>query len=207
MTHKVADDWFNDVDFVSIVSTIKGIMTSDGSMSVLLDFERVLDEADIYAFKNWLFGELVKGPDIGRYDVTCVFMWPYDLMPNPRGAKRLLAIGCDIDFAESEIKVPVQPKDYDDFIQGTMYPKSVERKVWFVKITIPLELMDDIKEGSIDLADQTIDLAELDDAYDKDLDKEGAQQDETQQPQDGMQPLGGPMPGPSMGPPVAPPGL
>ena len=173
MTHKVADDWFNDVDFVSIVSTIKGIMTSDGSMSVLLDFERVLDEADIYAFKNWLYGELVQGPDIGRYDVTCVFMWPYDLMPNPRGAKRLLAIGCDIDFAESKIKVPIQPKDYEDFIQGTMYPKSVERKVWFVKITIPLELMDDIKEGSIDLADQTIDLAELDDAYDKDLDKEG----------------------------------
>lgn len=212
MTHKVADDWFNDVDFVSIVSTIKGIMTSDGSMSVLLDFERVLDEADIYAFKNWLYGELVQGPDIGRYDVTCVFMWPYDLMPNPRGAKRLLAIGCDIDFAESKIKVPIQPKDYEDFIQGTMYPKSVERKVWFVKITIPLELMDDIKEGSIDLADQTIDLAELDDAYDKDLDKEGTQQDETQQQSNtGNQPLGaplgGPLGGPGIGPPGAPPGL
>ena len=32
--------------------------------------------------------------------------------------------------------------------------------------------MDDIREGSIDLADQTIDLNELDDAYDEDMEKE-----------------------------------
>jgi hypothetical protein len=178
MTHKVADDFFNDVDFTSIVSTVKGIMTSDGAMSVLLDFERVLDESDVYAFKNWLLGELVQGPDIGRYNVTCMFMWPYKLMPDPRGAKRLLSIGCDIDFAEGKVKVPVEVKNYDDLEQGTNYPKSVERKVWFVKITIPLELMDDIKEGSIDLADQTIDLNELDEAYDEDLDKDDTQEEQ-----------------------------
>jgi hypothetical protein len=62
-------------------------------MSTLLDFERVLDEADLYAYKNWLLGELVQGPDIGKYSVTCVFMWPYKLMPDPRGAKRLATIG------------------------------------------------------------------------------------------------------------------
>jgi hypothetical protein len=178
MTHKVADDFFNDIDFTSIVSTVKGIMTSDGAMSVLLDFERVLDESDVYAFKNWLLGELVQGPDIGRYNVTCMFMWPYKLMPDPRGAKRLLSIGCDIDFAEGKVKVPVEVKNYDDLEQGTNYPKSVERKVWFVKITIPLELMDDIKEGSIDLADQTIDLNELDEAYDEDLDKDDTQEEQ-----------------------------
>jgi hypothetical protein len=179
MTQKVADKWFNDVDFTSIVSTVKGIMTSDGSISILLDFERVLDESDLYAFKNWLYGELVQGPDIGRYSVTCTFMWPYKLMPDPRGAKRLLSIGCDVDFDESKIRVPVEVKNYDDFIQGTNYPKSTERKVWFVKITIPLELMDDIKEGSIDLADQTIDLNELDEAYDEDLDKQSTDETET----------------------------
>ena len=40
---KTADKFFDDVDYVSIISTIKGIYTSNGSMSVLLDFERVLD--------------------------------------------------------------------------------------------------------------------------------------------------------------------
>jgi len=207
MSHKVADDFFNDIDFVSITNTIKGIMTSDGSMSILLDYERVLDEADLYAFKNWIFGELVQGPDTGRYNVSCVFMWPYKLMPDPRGAKRLINLGCKVYFAKSKLDVPVQVKDYDDLIPGTNYPKYSERKVWFCKIVIPLELMDDIKEGSINLADQEIDLQELEQAYDEDLEKEGAQQDEDTQAQ---QPdLGGGMPQPpaAPGPPAPLPGL
>ena len=199
MTHKVADNFFNDIDFVSIVSTVKGIMTSDGSMSVLLDFERVLDECDLYAFKNWIMGELVQGPDIGRYDVSCTFMWPYKLMPDPRAAKRLLSLGAKIEMDKGELKVPVEVKDYDDFVQGTMYPKMKERKVWFVKITLPLELMDNIKEGSIDLADQTIDLDEIEDAYDEDLEKEDTKQEENNL---AMPNLGPPLPGPNLGPPA-----
>lgn len=173
MTHKVADDWFNSVDFVSIVNTIKGVMTSDGTMSVLLDYERVLDDLDLYAFKNWELGELVQGPDIGRYTTSCIFMWPYKLMPDPRAVKRLLAVGCDVQWNKTKIEVPVEVKNYDDLVPGTNYPKGAKREVWLVKITIPMELMDDIKEGSIDLAGSTIDLEELDTAYSEDLDKEG----------------------------------
>ena len=181
MTTKSADKFFNDIDFVSIISNVKGILTSDGSMANLLDFERVLDEADLYAFKNWQLGELVQGPVIGRYTVKCTFMWPYKLMPDPRGAKRLASIGCNTAFAKSQIKVPIEVTNYDDFVQGTKYPKMQEKKVWFVEIEIPKDLMNEVKEGSIDLADQTIDLEELDDAYDDDLDKENTQQE---QPQD-----------------------
>jgi len=110
MTHKVADNWFNDVDFVSIVSTVKGIMTSDGSMSTLLDFERVIDELDIYAFKNWELGELVQGPTVGRYTTSCIFMWPYKLMPDPKAVKRLLAVGCEINWEKTKVDVPVEVK-------------------------------------------------------------------------------------------------
>ena len=178
MTILSADKFFDDVDFVSIVSTIKGVMTSDGTMSTILDFERVLDEADLYAFQNWLKGELVKGPVTRRYSVKCVFMWPYKLMPDPRAVKRLLAIGAKVKFAKSAIKVPVAVQNYDDLIPGTNYPKWAPRKVWFVQIELPLELMDSIKEGSIDLADQTIDLEDLDRAYDDDLDKEAVNDSE-----------------------------
>ena len=165
-----ADKFFNDIDFVSIVDTIKGVYMSDGAMSTLLDFERVMDEADVYAFKNWIIGELVDGPIVGRYNCKCVFMWPYKLMPNPKGALRLANIGCKVTYGKGEIKVPVEVKDYEDFVPGTRYPKMAKRKVWFVEVVIPFELMDDIKEGSIDLADQTIDLSEIEDAYDEDLD-------------------------------------
>lgn len=170
-----ADKFFDDVDYVSITSTIKGIMISDGSMSSLLDYERVLDDADLYAFRNWIKGELVKGPVVKKYSVSCVFMWPYKLMPDPSASKRLATIGCNVKFAKSKIKVPIEVKDYDDFVPGTRYPKMIEKKVWFVEIEIPKELMNELKEGSIDLADQTIDLEDIDRAYEDDLDKENLQ--------------------------------
>ena len=202
MTIFSADKFFDDIDFVSITNTVKGIMTSDGTMSTILDFERVLDEADLYAYKNWIFGELVQGPNVGRYTVTCVFMWPYKLMPDPSGAKRLASIGCNIKFAKSKIKVPVEVKNYDDFVQGTRYPKMQENKVWFVEIEIPKELMNEMKEGSIDLADQTIDLEDIDSAYEEDLDKENLQQEEGQMQGMGTD-LGAMPPGPM--PPGTPP--
>jgi hypothetical protein len=175
-TNNENNRFWDDINFVSIVDTVKGIYTSDGTMSTLLDMERVLDDADTYAYKNWLKGELVQGPNLGRYSATCIFMWPYKLMPDPRGAVRLLKLGCKVEFAKSKIKVPVHVANYDDLVPGTNYPKMVDRPVWFVKIEIPLELMDDIKEGSIDLADSTIDLADIDDAYAEDLDKEFTQE-------------------------------
>jgi hypothetical protein len=168
--HKTADNFWDDIDYTSVISTVKGIFTSDGSMNTLLDFERVLDEADLYAFRNWDLGELVQGPDVRRYTVSCVFMWPYHLMPNPKGGVRLVNIGCSVKFAKSEIEVPVEIKNYDDYVPGTRYPKMNKRPVWFVYVEIPKELLDDIKEGSIDLAGDNIDLEELDDAYDNDLD-------------------------------------
>jgi hypothetical protein len=174
-----ADRFFNDIDFVSIVDTIKNVYMSDGSMSTLLDYERVLDEADVYAFKNWKHGELVQGPNVGRYACKCIFMWPYKLMPDPRAALRLINIGCRVTYGKGEVKVPVEVKDYEDFVPGTRYPKMHKRKVWFVEVVVPVDLMDDIKEGTIDLADQTIDLSEIDDAYNEDLDN--IEQTEAQQ--------------------------
>lgn len=197
MKKKSADNFFNDINFVSIVDTIKGVMTSDGSMSTLLDFERVLDEADLYAYENWILGELVQGPVSKRYTVECVFMYPYKLMPNPMGIKRLLVLGCNVEFTQSKIKVPVEVKNYEDFVQGTRYPKMQENKVWFVSIEIPKQLMNEIKEGSIDLADKAIDLEDIDNAYEEDLDKENMQNETPQQDQ-AMNQAGLGMPGPAI---------
>lgn len=175
MSKHSADDFFNDIDYPSIIDTIKGIYTSDGSINTLLDFERVLDESDLYAFKNWILGELVDGPITNKYSVACIFMYPEKLMPNPKGGKRLTHLGCRIHFKKTTIEVPIKLEDNSDFKPGTHYPKMIEKSVWLVRIEIPKELMNDIREGSIDLAGQTLDLDELDDAYDDDLDKEGAE--------------------------------
>jgi hypothetical protein len=128
-------------------------------------------------------------------------MYPLKLMPDPRGAKRLLTVGCNIKYKKTKIKVPVEIKDPGDYKPGTHYPKMTEREIWLVSIEMPKDLMNDIREGSIDLAGQTIDLEDLDTAYDDDLDKEGSETAEGQAPQDqqadmtGMPQQPQPMPG------------
>ena len=163
--------FLDSLEWVDIVNNVKGIMTSDGTMATLLDFERVLDEADLYAFKNWKMGELVDGPVISKYLVSCTFMWPNSLMPDPRGGKRLITLGCKVKFKKTTVEVPVEIKEPMDYKPGTHYPKKTKKSVWLVNITIPKSLMNDIREGSVDIAEQAIDLEDLEDAYQKDYDK------------------------------------
>jgi hypothetical protein len=162
----------DDQDYWLVAENIRDLYLSDGSLSTLLDYERVLDELDIYAFKNWDLGELVAGPDIGKYKVGCIFMWPGELMPDPRGARRLLPFDCDVRFKKTKIKVPMKILKPDDFRPGTHVARLTEKPIWLVEIVMPKHLMNDIKTGSIELEDQTVDLEELDQAYEQDLDQE-----------------------------------
>ena len=176
------DIFKNDEDYWLVAENIKDIYLSDGSLATLLDFERVLDELDLYAFKNWDLGELVAGPEIGKYKVTCIFMWPANLMPDPRGGKRLLPFDCEIKFKKTRIKVPIKIREPEDYIPGTHKAKLTEKPIWLVEITMPKHLMNDIKQGSIELEDQTIDLDELDQAYEEDLDQEQYQDNNNEIP-------------------------
>lgn len=174
-------------DYWQVAENIKTIYMSDGSLATLLDFERVLDELDIYAFKNWQIGELVAGPEIGKYRVSATFMWPRNLMPDPRGGRRLLPFDCEVLYKKQKIKIPIKITDPSDYRPGTHKAKITEKEVWLVEITMPKNLMSDIRTGSIELEDEDIDLEELDQAYEQDLDKEEMQNQE--QAQDAQQNL------------------
>ena len=177
----------NGEDYWQVAENIRDIYMSEGSLLTLLDFERVLDELDLYAFKNWQIGELVSGPDIGKYRVTCIFMWPERLMPDPRGARRLLPFDCEVKFKKTAMKVPMKIEDPSDYRPGTKKARLIEKKIWLVSITMPKALMSDIRTGSVELEDQDIDLADLDDAYEQDLDKDSYQNE--QQAQNAQQTL------------------
>jgi hypothetical protein len=170
----------NHEDYWQVAENIRDIYLSEGSLLSLLDFERVLDELDIYAFKNWQIGELVAGPEIGKYRVTCIFMWPEKLMPDPRGARRLLPFDCDVKFKKTTMQVPIKITDPSDYRPGTHKARIGEAKIWLVEITMPKTLMSDIRTGSVELEDEEIDLADLDDAYEQDLDKEQNKNDNGQ---------------------------
>ena len=165
-------------DYWQISQNIQDIYLSEGSLLTLLDFERVMDELDVFAFKNWSIGELVSGPDIGKYRVTCIFMWPEELMPDPRGGRRLLPFDCDVKYKRTTMKIPIRITDPSDYKPGTKKARITEKKIWLVEITMPKSLMSDIRTGSVELEDQDIDLEDLDDAYEQDLDQESYQSDE-----------------------------
>lgn len=171
----------NHEDYWQVAENIRDIYMSEGSLTTLLDFERVLDELDLYAFRNWDIGELVQGPDIGKYQVTCIFMWPENLMPDPRGARRLLPFDCEIVYKKQKIKIPIKITNPSDYIPGTHKAKIIEKPVWLVEITMPKSLMNDIRTGSIEMEDEDIDLKDLDDAYEQDLDQEEFQNDQIEQ--------------------------
>jgi len=166
------------MDYWRVAETIRDLYMSEGSVSILLDYERVLDEMDLYAFKNWSAGELVDGPDIGRYSVTCTFLWPAELMPDPRGAKRLLPFGAKVKFKKTTMKIPVKVESPDDYRPGTKKPKMIEKEVWLVEMELPKYLINEIRTGSQELEGQDIELDDLDSAYEKDLDIEQYQQND-----------------------------
>jgi len=173
MSKSLDQDIFKDhTDYWNVAANIRDIYMSEGSLLNLLDFERVLDELDIYAYRNWALGELVDGPDISKYKVTCIFMWPEKLMPDPRAGRRLLPFDCEVVYKKTKIKIPIKIESPSDFVAGTKKAKIIEKPVWLVEITMPKSLMSDIRTGSIELEDEEIELEDLDDAYDQDLDQE-----------------------------------
>lgn len=169
-----------------IIDNTREIFMTDSSLTTLLDFERVLDELDIYVFSHWKDGELVEGPKYEKYFVSCTFMWPYKLMPDPRGGERLLDYDCEVFYSKDTLEIPVSVKEPGDFEPGTKMPKLEKKKVWLVTIVMPKKLMQEIQQGSLELEGETLDLEDIEKAYEEGEDTEfgsgGQQPDQSQQP-------------------------
>ena len=137
-------------DVLDIIKNIESIYDSNTSFQVLKDFERVIDELDIYVYKNWKDGELIQGPDIERHWVTCAFMWDRDNMPDPQGGKRLLDYDCKVTYQKSYVIEPRKIKDPDDIRPGTKKGKLDRKPIWVVTIQMPKKLIGDIYTGYIE---------------------------------------------------------
>ena len=134
-----------------IIDNIEQIYGSNNSLNLLKDFERVVDELDIYVFDNWMDGELVVGPKEDRYFVECTFMWPKDKMPEPAGGQRLLEYGCKVGYAETALSKVRRIKTPDDIRPGTRKGKVDLEEVWMVKVKMPKTLMKNIDRGYTNL--------------------------------------------------------
>lgn len=134
-------------DVVDIIKNLQTLTINDSAFQILKDFERVLDELDIYVFKSWEDGELLAGPEVNRYFVTCKFMWPYKNMPDPDGAKVLIDYGCKVYYEKTHLLVPRKVYKPEDFRPGTKKGKIDAHSIWIVTIAMPKRLMQDIYQG------------------------------------------------------------
>ena len=139
-------------DVLDIIKNVQSLYSVGPTLSILKDFERVVEELDVYVFANWEDGELLSGPADSRHFVTCSFMWPEDKMPDPAGGKRLLDKGCKVSYKKDELMKPRKIKNPDDYRPGTTKGKIDAHDIWIVEIKMPKELIGNIKHGKDEIA-------------------------------------------------------
>jgi len=131
-------------DIYDIVKNVEKIYDTNTGFEILKDFERVLDELDIYVYDNWEDGELAEGPIIDRHWVTCKFFWPRAKMPDPMGGKRLIQYDCKITYQKTHMIRPRKIRKKDDIRPGTKKGKLDRHAIWIVSIMMPKKLLADI---------------------------------------------------------------
>ena len=141
-------------DVLDIIRNVQSLYAVGPTLTILKDFERVIDELDVYVFANWEDGELLSGPVDSRHFVTCSFMWPADKMPDPSGGKRLLDRGCKVTYAKDELLKPREIKSPEDYRPGTTKGKIDAHDIWVVQIKMPKELIGNFKHGKDEIESQ-----------------------------------------------------
>lgn len=157
-------------DLDTIKSTLVSISRGENILDTLLEFERTLDNAEIFAYKNWILGELVEGPEIGRYWYKTTWMYPYAMMPDPNGGLRLTKIGAKVNFRKGKFKKPRKvtgPQDWKD--PQSKDAKMVEHEIWLVTIDLPLKYIQRGLEQADDVIKKDLEdiNAELADAFEE----------------------------------------
>lgn len=169
------------MDQIDAVKSLEQIVGNDDAIEILMQIDKVLDSYDVYAFKNWIEGEIVDGPHIERHWVTMTIMYKYEDMPDPEAVKRIKEFGGNVYFAEdtfiSAAKL-VTPDDTEITMgkgDGSMAPmgpraKKVETKVWLVTLEMPRYAMKRLADAEQELDKKQVEDMETPDVSDDMLD-------------------------------------
>ena len=160
------------IDPTNIRGAIESVYENNTALDMLIDFEGVLDNVHIYAYKNWSKGEVVQGPDISKYWVEVTLMYNAKQMPDPEGAMRIISKGGYVSFKKDTYIEPVRVISHSDTetVEGEVKAKKVEHAVWLVRISIPRTLLDDLNTERMSVNGVEIDMTDVNDAYDQGLD-------------------------------------
>ena len=167
---------------------------SEYLLDILISVENILDSLDVYVYRNWFDGEVVEGPIVRRHWVTVSLLYPYNKMPDPRAALRLLKHGVQVEFDNVKQEQAGKPGQPDS--------EPAEETHWIVKLIIPRRLLDQIDGVDLAMYDDEVNPDDVTAAKDIGLDDESPYQSDEQLPDQNMQPLPGqPPPPPAQGQP------
>ena len=156
--------------------TLDNLVDSSNDLNVLLEFEEVLDNLNIYSYKNWEYGEVIAGPEVSKYWVTVTLMYPYKLMPDPDAALRLKKHGARVFYGKDVFKEPKKIMTPDDLEptgeDGKRRPKRISKPIWLVTIEMPRQFVSEFDSNKITINGMDIDMSEVEGAYDSDYDNE-----------------------------------
>ena len=163
-----------------ILNNLKANTSRNSALETLMNLEGVIDHANIYAYANWLEGEIVEGPHIDRYWVTITLMYPHKLMPDPEGAERLLKHGCKVYYAKDELETAAKLKSPDDSEgqdnaserrPGQTRARTIRKPIWLVTLVVPRKFMDDIEASKLRIEDQAINSDSVEQAFADDMEQ------------------------------------
>lgn len=140
--------------------TLRRVSDSNTLLDMLLKFEKVLDDLDLYAYQGWSTGEILEGPILHRHWIDVKIIFEKKNMPDPAGAKRLIDRGILVKFTENTLVRPKKIKSMNDFEVVTRPDGSTKRRaklshdeVWVVNIRMPRRLVDEFKTDIISIGD------------------------------------------------------
>lgn len=152
-----------------ILDNLRDVNKNNSLLDILLEFEKVLEDTGVYAYKNWDLGEIVEGPNLSRYWLHVKLMYPYMGMPDPKAGIRLEKIGCEIKFNKGTLKTPIIPQSPDDLDNEGM-PKLKSDAIWMIDIWMPRKFIDNFTDEKIKIGSEEVDVTDLNDAYTSGLD-------------------------------------
>lgn len=183
---------------IDISSNVTSIYDGKSITDMLLEFEGILDDCHMYAYKNWEHGEVIAGPEVSRYWVEVTLMYPYKIMPDPAAAERLIERGCYVYYQQDKLITAVKLKNQND-IETELTDSNDDPlqqkvksdiKIWLVKIVMPRHLISDYTSNTIEINGEEVNMADVNDAYDEELDGTQAHKEENQQPEEEDDELG-----------------
>ena len=149
--------------------SIKVLSDNNSLLDMLLEFEKTLDGLDLYAFKNWQKGEVLEGPTLKRHYVNVKLLYPYKDMPDPEGAKRLMARDCLVDYKKDTLVTPRKVRTFDD-VDVDIRPDGSQRykaktnsePCWVVSIDMPRRYVDEFSSDVVEVdQDKYVDMEDV----------------------------------------------